>query len=177
MGCDADVAGGHPHLEQTRIRVDEGGAAEALHHRRGQRVPQVEEQVGARGRVQVDAALGDVVGQGPAVVRVERHRFGEAVGGEPRPQGRDAFPHVATAPAAAALHRAVRPGAIDALEPDHAGSGLTQGEGPVEVHPEVAAPLGVSDRVRRRQADRDAHAGASPAVGLAGASGPTECRA
>ena len=99
---ETDGACRHPDLEQPRIGVDERGAAEPLHDRGGRRVPQIEEQIGASGGVEVQRALGDVLRDRGSVHRVERQRVSQAVGLQARLEGRDAVDSTATAPAAAA---------------------------------------------------------------------------
>src|SRR2546423_12767953 len=87
-------------------------------------------------------------------------------------QGGDALPHVTTAPATATRYGGVARIVVHAFEPDHPASGGTQGQGPVQVHPEVPAALGVADRVRGRDADCAAHAAPPSGSGSGGGGGP-----
>jgi len=82
VGRHADVARGHPDLEQARIGVDECGAAEPLHHPCRQGMRQVQEQIGLDRRVQAQTGGRQVSGEGRVVDRVERQRVGETVAPE-----------------------------------------------------------------------------------------------
>src|SRR3989440_166116 len=115
-----------------------------------------------------NAGGGEVIGEGRPVDRVERQRLGQPVAPEVRFQGGDALAHVATAPATAARDRAVARSVVHAFEPDHPAAGGAQGEGPVEIHPEVPAPLRITDRVGGREADGAAHAALPTGSGSGG---------
>src|SRR5207244_9415593 len=52
-----------------------------------------------------------------------------------------------------------------AFQPDHPTSDGAQVQGPVQVHPEVPASLGVADGVRRGETHREAHATPSESGG------------
>src|SRR5207253_9607517 len=84
---------------------------------------------------------------------------------EVRLQGGDALAHVAAAPATAARERVVALSVVHAFEPNHPTSDGAQGQGPVQVHPEVPASLGVADGVRRGETHREAHATPSESGG------------
>ena len=129
-------------------------------------MPQVQEQVGLRGRSEVEAAVGQVAGKRRSVYRAQCHRVREAVGRQPCLERRDAVLHLATAPPAAAGRRAVAVVQVDGLEPDDAAAQRAQREGPVEVHPEMAAALRVGDGVGRGEADGDTHEIPGCATGL-----------
>src|SRR2546421_7743924 len=85
-------------------------------------------------------------------------------------QGGDALAHVTAAPATAARHRRVARIVVHALEPDHPAAGGAQGQGPVQVYPEVPASLGVADGVGWREADGAAHAAPPTPSGSGGRS-------
>src|SRR2546430_7881203 len=111
------------------------------------------------------------MGERPAVDRVERERIGDPVASEMCLQGGDALAHVTAAPATAARHRRVARIVVHALEPDHPAPGGAQGQGPVQVHPEVPASLGVADGVGWREADGAAHAAPPTPSGSGGRGG------
>src|SRR5438045_3033551 len=123
---------------------------------------------GGGGRIRAQAAGREVIGDRRPDDRVERQRVGQPVAPEARFQGGDALAHVAAAPATAARDRAVARRVVHAFEPDHPAAGGAQGQGPVEIHPEVPASLGVTDRVRGSEADGAAHAALPTASGSGG---------
>src|SRR5256714_8500911 len=114
------------------------------------------------------------MGEGPAVDRVERERIGEPVASEMCLQGGGALAHVTAAPATAARHRRVARIVVHALEPDHPAPGGAQGQGPVQVYPEVPASLGVADGVGWREADGAAHAAPPTPSGSGGRGGSNQ---
>src|SRR5205823_10216915 len=61
---ERDLARGHPYLGEGGVGVDQRGATEAVHHRRRLGVPEVQEQVGARGSVvQTEETGGQIAGE------------------------------------------------------------------------------------------------------------------
>ena len=153
------LARGHPDLQQSRIGVDEGGPPETAHDGRRQRVPQIQQEISLCGSAQVQAALGQVEGKRLVAERKERDRIREAVGFESRLQRGKARPRIG---AVSPPPRGRFVAEVDPFQPDHAASAGAQTERPVEVDPEMPAALWVFDRLRRCEADRDAHP--SPAV-------------
>src|SRR6266699_5150617 len=118
-------------------------------------MPQVQQQVGLSSSVQVQAALDKVARKRLVVQREERDRVREAIGLQSLLQGGDALTHIGAVPPLAARVRPVVK--VNALQPDDAASGGAQGESPIQIHPEMAAAPRVLDRLRRGEADRDAH--------------------
>src|SRR5439155_3883819 len=106
------------------------------------------------GSVQVQAALDQFARKRLVVQREERDRVREAVGLQAPFQRGDALARIRAVALAA---RVCALAEVDALQPDDPASGGAQGEGPVQVHPEMAAALRVLDRLRRGEADRKAH--------------------
>src|SRR5206468_6070560 len=105
------------------------------------------------------AALSQVEGQRLVAERKECDRVRETIGFESGLQRGKARPRIG---AVSPSPRGRLVAEIDPFQPDHAASAGTQTERPVEVDPEMPAALWVFDRLRRCEADRDAHR--SPAV-------------
>ncbi|PYO75566.1 MAG: hypothetical protein DMD64_00060 [Gemmatimonadetes bacterium] len=113
-------------------------------------MPQVEEEVGTGGRVQVQGTLRHVGGHGPTVHGAECQRVREAKGLEACLEGGDALAGVSTAPAAPRRRRVVAVIQVEGLEPDHPATEGLEAKGPVEINPQVTAPIRVGHGVGGR---------------------------
>src|SRR5207249_9707336 len=148
-----EVAPRHPDLQQPRVRVDERGASEPADHRRRERMPQIEEQIGLGGSFEIHRVIGNSAREGSAVQREERERFREAVRLQVELERRDFFPGVKLGVAR-----------VDPFEPDHPTPQRSQTEGPLEIDRQVPAALRIRDRTSRGEADCRAHDGPPVAI-------------
>src|SRR5207247_9206492 len=139
------VASGHPDLQEPRVRVDQRRAPEPPDNRGRKQVREIDEQVGLRGRLEVEDPRSQVLWRRRAVRRTEREGLGQAVSIQTFPQGRDV-----------GLRRLQGPSRIEYLEPDHLAAQGSQPKGPLEIDPEMAAAIRVRHRVGRRKTDGQA---------------------
>ena len=142
----SDVSPRHPDLQQPWVGVNERGASEAAHHECGEGMPQVEQQVGLGGRVEVERELGQVTRQGFVVQREQRDGLRQAVWLQAALEGRHLLSAVVLGIAG-----------VDPFQPDHPTAQRPQAQGPLEIHPQVPATLGIREGPGRREANRGAH--------------------
>src|SRR5260221_3338932 len=123
-------------------------------------MPQIQQQVSLGRSVQVQAALGQIPRKRLFVQWEERDRVREAVRLQSLLQGGDACARIGAVSPAARVRAVVK---VDALQPDDAASVGAQGEGPVQVHPEMAAALRILNRLCPGDAQQEGPPGTSPA--------------
>ncbi len=143
---DPHVPPGHPDLQQPWVGVDEGRASEPLHHRRGKGMPRIEQQVSFRGCIEVHGIGDHVRRQGIVGQRAQRDGVCETERLQPFLEGGNQLPGIVLGIAG-----------VEGFQPDHPTAQRQERQGPLEVHPQVAAAMRIHDGSRRCQTDRRTH--------------------